>query len=92
MKTKSLEVTRGSGNVFRDLEHENANIEQFKAILAAEIIQALDRQGLSVRVRIFAREPTRPTYRAFAMRSSGGLPLIASCQSSTGSDRASRSK
>ena len=49
MKTKSLPVTRGSGNVFRDLGHENADIEQFKAILAAEIIKALDREGLSVR-------------------------------------------
>lgn len=49
MKTKNLQVTRGSGNVFRDLGHENADIEQFKAILAAEIIKALDREGLSVR-------------------------------------------
>ena len=49
MKGAKLEVTRGSGNVFRDLEHENADIEQFKAILAAEIIKALDRDGLSVR-------------------------------------------
>ena len=49
MKRKRLEVTRGSGNVFRDLGHKNADIAQFKAILAAEIIKALDRQGLSVR-------------------------------------------
>ena len=35
--------------MFRDLGHENADIEQFKAILAAEIIKALDREGLSVR-------------------------------------------
>jgi Helix-turn-helix domain len=35
--------------VFRELRHENADIEQFKAILAAEIIKALDREGLSVR-------------------------------------------
>jgi len=49
MKGEKLEVTRGSGNVFRDLEHENADIEQFKAILAAEIIKTLDRDGLSVR-------------------------------------------
>ena len=49
MKTKNLEVTRGSGNVFRDLGHENADIEQFKTILAAEIIKTLDREGLSVR-------------------------------------------
>ncbi len=40
---------RGSGNVFRDLGHENADVEQFKAILAAEIIKVLDREGLSVR-------------------------------------------
>ena len=49
MKSDKLEVVRGSGNVFRDLGHENADAEQFKAILAAEIIKALDRDGLSVR-------------------------------------------
>ena len=49
MKGERLEVKRGSGNVFRDLGHENADIEQFKAILAAEIIKTLDREGLSVR-------------------------------------------
>ena len=49
MKHKKLEITRGSGNVFRDLERTNADVEQFKAILAAEIIKALDREGLSVR-------------------------------------------
>ena len=48
MKDK-LEVVCGSGNVFRDLGHENADAEQFKAILAAEIIKALDREGLTVR-------------------------------------------
>src|SRR5258707_7712649 len=49
MKSKKLDVMRGSGNVFRDLGHKNADAEQFKAILAAEIIKALDRDGLSVR-------------------------------------------
>lgn len=49
MKREEMQVTRGSGNVFRDLGHENADIEQFKAILASEIIKALDREGLSVR-------------------------------------------
>jgi hypothetical protein len=44
-----LEVVRGSGNVFRALGYKNADAEQFKAILAAEIIKALDREGLSVR-------------------------------------------
>jgi predicted XRE-type DNA-binding protein len=47
---KQLEVVRGSGNAFRDLGHENADVEQFKAILAAEIIKALDREHLTVRV------------------------------------------
>ena len=50
MKNEKLGVVRGSGNVFRDLGRENADVDQFKAILAAEIIKALDREGLSVRV------------------------------------------
>jgi predicted XRE-type DNA-binding protein len=49
MKSAKLEVLRGSGNVFRDLGHRNPDVEQFKAVLAAEIIKALDRYGLSVR-------------------------------------------
>ncbi|MGH9402116.1 MAG: helix-turn-helix domain-containing protein [Terriglobia bacterium] len=49
MKSARMEVVRGSGNVFRDLGHENADVEHFKAILATEIIKALDREGLSVR-------------------------------------------
>ncbi len=49
MKGEKLEVVRGRGNVFRDLGHKSADVEQFKAILAAEIIKALDREGLSVR-------------------------------------------
>ena len=49
MKSEKLEVVRGSGNVFRDLGHKNADADQFKAILAAEIIKALDREHLTVR-------------------------------------------
>ena len=49
MKHEKLDVARGSGNVFRDLRHPNADVDQFKAILAAEIIKALNRDGLSVR-------------------------------------------
>src|ERR1700694_2442899 len=49
MKTEKLEVVWGSGNVFRDLGHENADAEHFKAMLAAEIIKALDREHLTVR-------------------------------------------
>ena len=49
MKSEKREVVRGSGNVFRDVGHKNADADQFKAILAAEIIKALDQEGLSVR-------------------------------------------
>jgi predicted XRE-type DNA-binding protein len=44
-----MEVMRGTGNVFRDLDRENADVTQLKAILAAEIIKALDRNHLTVR-------------------------------------------
>lgn len=49
MKRERLEVVRGSGNVFRDLGKDNADLKQFKALLAAEIIKAIDQQHLSVR-------------------------------------------
>jgi predicted XRE-type DNA-binding protein len=47
--TEKLEVTRGSGNVFADLGLANSDVEQTKALLAAEIIAILDGEGLSVR-------------------------------------------
>jgi predicted XRE-type DNA-binding protein len=46
---ETLEVVRGSGNVFEDLGHAQADVEQFKALLAAEIIKGLDRDKLTVR-------------------------------------------
>lgn len=49
MKREQFEVVRGSGNVYRDLGKDNPNLRQFKAILATEIVKALDRDGLSVR-------------------------------------------
>ena len=49
MKSERIDVVRGSGNVFRDLGHASPDVEQLKAILAAEIIKMLDREGLSVR-------------------------------------------
>jgi predicted XRE-type DNA-binding protein len=49
MKSEQFEVIRGSGNVYRDLRKDNADLRQFKAILATEIIKALDRDHLSVR-------------------------------------------
>lgn len=35
MRKEKLEIVRGSGNVFRDLGHQSADVEQFKAVLAA---------------------------------------------------------
>ena len=49
MKKEKLALLRGNGNVFRDLGRPNADLEQFKAILAAEIIKTLDRDRLTVR-------------------------------------------
>jgi predicted XRE-type DNA-binding protein len=49
MKSEKFELVRGSGNAYRDLGHQNADVEQFKAILAAEIIKVLDREQLTVR-------------------------------------------
>jgi predicted XRE-type DNA-binding protein len=49
MKHDPLEVIRGSGNVYRDLGHDDADVKQFKALLAAEIIKKLDHDGMTVR-------------------------------------------
>lgn len=49
MRREKIELVHGSGNVFRDLGYANADIEQLKSILAAEIIKMLDRKGLTVR-------------------------------------------
>lgn len=49
MKRTKLEVVRGSGNVFRDLGNMDADAQHVKATLAAEIIKALDRDGLTLR-------------------------------------------
>ena len=45
----ALELVRGSGNVFRDLGHPDAEILQLKAELAAQIIGVLDDRELTVR-------------------------------------------
>jgi hypothetical protein len=34
MKSEKLDVVRGTGNMFRDLEQKNAHFEPFKAVLA----------------------------------------------------------
>lgn len=49
MKSDDFDLVRGSGNVFQDFGRPNASVEQTRSILAAEIIRALDKQGLSTR-------------------------------------------
>ena len=61
--TEKMEVVCGSGNVFRDFDHVDADVEQAKAILAAEIIGVLDERGLSTRA---AEELTGVSHSEFA--------------------------
>jgi predicted XRE-type DNA-binding protein len=49
MKYSRSDLQRGSGNVFRDFQKIDADLDQFKAILAAEIIKVLDKEQLTVR-------------------------------------------
>jgi len=49
MTARKPDVVRGSGNVFRDVGHKDADAARFKAVLAAEIIKALDRERVTVR-------------------------------------------
>jgi predicted XRE-type DNA-binding protein len=49
MEKEKLKVVRGCRNAFRDLGCKNADAQQVKAILAAEIIKAHDRDGLNLR-------------------------------------------
>jgi predicted XRE-type DNA-binding protein len=49
MKDEPFELVHGSGNVFHDFGHPDADMQQMKAILAAEIIKMLDREKLTVR-------------------------------------------
>jgi predicted XRE-type DNA-binding protein len=47
--TEGIELVHGSGNVFRDLDLPNHDLEQLRSLLAAEIIGVLDDRGLSIR-------------------------------------------
>jgi predicted XRE-type DNA-binding protein len=49
MSEEAIEIVRGSGNVFRDLDLDNPELRQLKALLAAEIIKTLDGHKLTVR-------------------------------------------
>jgi predicted XRE-type DNA-binding protein len=47
--SEEFELVRGSGNVFRDLGYADADAEQLKAVLAAQVIKVLDARKLTVR-------------------------------------------
>src|SRR3546814_16488485 len=47
--TDDIEVVRGTGNIFRDFDRADPDLEQLRSLLAAEIIGVLDDRGLSVR-------------------------------------------
>ena len=49
MIKERMAVIRGSGNIYQDFNVADADARQLKAILAAEIIKALERDNLSVR-------------------------------------------
>src|SRR2546430_2241428 len=49
MKMRKEELIRGSGNVFADFRDADAQTRQLKAQMAADIINTLDRRGLTVR-------------------------------------------
>lgn len=49
MSKDDNDIIRGSGNIFRDLGHADADREQLRALLAARIIGVLDDRKLTVR-------------------------------------------
>jgi predicted XRE-type DNA-binding protein len=49
MSDEDFDIIRGSGNVFRDLGHPDADREQLRALLAARVIGVLDERQLTVR-------------------------------------------
>ena len=49
LKGEPFELVHGSGNVFRDFGHPDADVQLMKAIFAAKIIKIMDREKLTVR-------------------------------------------
>jgi predicted XRE-type DNA-binding protein len=49
MTDEPLELIHGSGNVYRDFGRPDADVRQLKAMLAVEIMKALDDKGITVR-------------------------------------------
>jgi hypothetical protein len=61
-----MDIVRGSGNVFRDLGRPDADREQLRALLAAQIIGVLDDRKLTVRAAYEMTGIARPTSPASA--------------------------
>ena len=49
MTESTMVLARCSGNVFGDFEYSAADVRQAKALMGAQIIRILDREGLSTR-------------------------------------------
>lgn len=49
MTDDEMEIVRGSGNIYADLGHPDADAKLMKAELAADIIATLDRRKLTAR-------------------------------------------
>ena len=46
---EDMELIQGSGNIFRDFDDPNPDLEQLRGLLAAGIIRVLDERELTVR-------------------------------------------
>ncbi|AWN53956.1 XRE family transcriptional regulator [Methylobacterium sp. 17Sr1-1] len=49
MSDDDLELIHGSGNVYRDLKRPHPDLEQARALVAAQIVRTLDARGLTTR-------------------------------------------
>jgi predicted XRE-type DNA-binding protein len=49
MNDEAIETVRGSGNVFCDFGHPDADVRQAKALLGTQIMKILEQEGLSTR-------------------------------------------
>ncbi len=80
---EDIAVVHGSGNVFRDLGRIHADTDQFKAILATEIIKTLDRERLTVRRAQARTGIAAADFLAFAMPILDASRLTGSSRCST---------
>jgi hypothetical protein len=75
IRNDDCELVCGSGNIFADFGAPDVGLRQLHAVLAAEIVKALDADGLTVRDAARGPALLRRIFRASARPSSIGLPL-----------------